>query len=41
MSALQPQVPPLLSIDITGYSKRRPARTLHSTPPLSTRLPQI
>ena len=41
MSAQQPHVPLLLSVDSTRYSQRRPARTLHSTPPLRTRLPQL
>ena len=41
MSAQQPHVPLLLSVDSTRYSQRRPARTLHSTPLLCTRLPQL
>ncbi|XP_018648956.1 uncharacterized protein Smp_200620 [Schistosoma mansoni] len=41
MSAQQPHVPLLLSVDSTRYSQRRPARTLHSTPSLRTRLPQL
>ena len=41
MSAQQPHVPLLLSVDSTRYSQRRPARTLHSTPTLHTRLPQL
>ncbi|VDP26730.1 unnamed protein product, partial [Schistosoma curassoni] len=41
MSAQHPHVTPLLSVDSTRYSQRRPARTLHSTPPPRTRLPQL
>ena len=41
MSAQQPHVPLLLSVDSTRCSQRRPARTLHSTPTLRTTLAQL
>ncbi|VDP30877.1 unnamed protein product, partial [Schistosoma margrebowiei] len=41
MSAQQPHVPPLLSVDSTRYSQRRPTRTLQSTSSLRIRLLQL